>query len=276
MTTATSPDFTDTAFSRLTRGVLDLCTTDRWMEWLAMVNRFRTYSARNVLLIASQRPTATKVASYSTWKRLGRQVRRGEKALYIVAPLRPTQEDGEDTVPFGFRYVPVFDISQTEGDPLPAPCDVLAAPIGTDILEDACRIAAALGFTVTFQELGSETHGVCRPAAKSIEINARDTGTQQLKSLIHEISHAMLHASCPDRMRAEIEAESVAFIVMNHLGIDSSAYSFGYVATWGRGGDSALDVLRKSATTIRTAALFLCDQLDRGASQRSTRGATCA
>ena len=86
----------------------------------------------------------------------------------------------------------------------------------------------------------------------------------------------MLHASCPDRTRAEIEAESIAYIVMNHLGIDSSQYSFGYVATWGKGGNSALEVLRKSATTIRTTALFLCGQFDRGASLRIGRSATCA
>lgn len=276
MTALVTPDPTAHAFSRLTAGVLDLCSTDRWMEWLSLVDRFRSYSARNILLIATQRPDATRVASYSTWKRLGRQVRKGEKALYIVAPLRPAEKDEEDTVPFGFRYVPVFDISQTEGDPLANPCEVLATPIDAEILEDACRIASALGYNVTFHELGNDTHGICKPASKSIEINARDPEGQQLKSLLHEISHAMLHASCPDRIRAEIEAESVAFIVMNHLGIDSSSYSFGYVASWGKGGDSALDVLRQSATTIRTTALFLCDQLDRGASLRSARNVTCA
>jgi DNA primase len=173
------------------------------------------------------------VAGFNRWKSLGRFVKKGEKGIAIFAPLQQIR---------GFRVVHVFDISQTEGDDLP---DLEAvrpklldgsAPEG--IWEALAAHAGAIGYEVIRHQRGSE-NGYCDFLNKEIAVRPDVSGAQAVKTLIHELGHALLHAEGPVSSRevAEVEVESVAFIVCDALGLDSGDYSFPYVTRWAEGSD---------------------------------------
>jgi len=262
---------------QLRQGVATLTSTDQWTRWLRVQRRFHHYSWGNSLLILMQCPDATRVAGYHTWKSVGRQVRKGEHGIAILAPmvrrLRVDDEDGTDRVlvghPTAFRLARVFDIAQTDGEALP---EVVSRLIGDDAgsrFAGLVNVAATLGYSVEISDLPGERNGDCTFEMKRIRVREGLEPAQSVKTLAHELAHALLHceADCigPTRSVAELEAESVAFVVCDDLGLDSSAYSFGYIATWAGSGEDADKAICASAQRINKAAQTILEELDRGA-----------
>lgn len=251
-----SGDTYQKTMDKLEEGVRELVDSDRWRDFLRAQSTFRQYSYRNVLLIIKQCPQAVSVAGFHTWKRLGRSVRKGEHAIWILAPSqrRMIADSGESLEVIRFVSVPVFDVSQTEGRDLPMICERLDAGDDSHVFERLGVAAESLGFEVKCCELELEVNGECSFIERVIRIECRNSPAQQVKSIAHELAHAILHEGTTDRARAELEAESAAFIVCDHLGIDSSDYSFGYVASWV--GDSSLTraALQDSCSEISRAA----------------------
>jgi len=244
--------------TRLAEGIARLTTSDEWRRYLEFQGRFHSYSFNNVLLIAAQCPEATQVAGYRAWRRLGRFVRSGERAIWILAPLvyrRPGDaEDDAERVVRGFKFVPVFDVSQTEGEELPSVCSRLVGDDPAGHFARLTAVAQRLGFSVEEHAFAGNVNGDCSHDEHRIRIEARNTPVQRVKTLAHELAHALLHAGFEDRSLAELEAESTAYVVCRQLGIDSGEYSFGYVATWAGGGEPAVVAVRASCGRIQKAA----------------------
>lgn len=250
--------------AQLHEGVAALATSEDWQRWLAVAAKFRRYSVHNTFLILLQKPDATRVAGYKTWQKLGRQVRKGEQGIAILAPVTRTMVD-EDTGEavrrvVAFRGATVFDVSQTDGEPLPEVPEVAEQIDGDepDGLWDAlARQAADAGFAVTLagsDRVGhAEAKGVCRHDTHEIVVRSDLAAGMQCKTLVHELAHALLHGpeAGTGRARAEVEAESVAYIVCEAVGLSSHAYSFGYVTGWS-GGDP--DVVQATAQRVMHTA----------------------
>lgn len=250
---------------QLTEGIERLTSSDRWQDWLNMQSRFHHYSFGNTLLILAQRPDATRVAGFNAWRQLNRFVRKGEKGIWILAPMvyktdavEEAGADGDTRVIRGFKPVPVFDLSQTDGEELPDVAVRLTGDQSGDTYEHLVAIARDLGFDVEFAELDGEANGYCNHLTRQIRVEARNDRRQQVKTLVHELGHAILHEpgeGRPDsRPVMELEAESVAYVVCQHLGIETADYSFGYVASWAGGGDKARDAIKASGSRIQRAA----------------------
>ena len=281
---------------RLEQGIQDLFDSDRFKEYLQVMSKFHNYSFNNTLLIAMQKPDATLVAGYNSWKNMfGRQVSRGAKGIKVLAPSpykvrkevdkidpatqkpvigkdgKPVKEEMEMTVP-AFKVVSVFDVSQTEGKELPS--------IGVDELTgDVEQYADFFKATeqaspapVGFEKIESGAKGYYSQTEKRIAINEGMSELQNLKTLIHEIAHAKLHdidlnapaeeqADRPDRRTREVQAESIAYAVCQHYGLDTSDYSFSYVAQWSSGRELA--ELKASLETIRSTASELIKEIDK-------------
>ena len=281
---------------RLEQGIQDLFESDRFKEYLQVMSKFHNYSFNNTLLIAMQKPDATLIAGYNSWRNLfGRQVSRGAKGIKVIAPSpykvkkevdkidpktqkpvtdkngKPVKEETEVTVP-AFKVVSVFDVSQTEGKELPT--------IGVDELTgDVAQYADFFKATeqaspapVGFEKIESGAKGYYSQTEKRIAINEGMSELQNLKTLIHEIAHAKLHdidlnapakeqADRPDRRTREVQAESIAYAVCQHYGLDTSDYSFSYVATWSSGRE--LSELKASLETIRSTASELIKDIDK-------------
>lgn len=246
---------------KLMNGISALCRSDAWSEYLRYQSRFRNYSFSNVLLVAAQYPGATQVAGYKAWEKLGRRVNRGEKAIFIRAPILrkrtalddATSERSEVSLG-GFRYVAVFDVSQTEGDDIASVCENLAAFGPTGAYDQLLAVARSLGYEVEQSELPGRTNGDCSFERRRIRVDSGNSPAQQVKTLAHEIAHAILHEGARDRRLAELEAESIAYIVCQSLGVDSGRYSFGYVTIWSGGGDEAIDQIKLSCDRIQKTA----------------------
>jgi len=247
---------------RLTEGITQLTSSDRWQEWLNMQSRFHHYSFNNTLLIMAQRPDATRVAGYNAWRKLDRFVRKGEKGIWILAPMVYKTDSADDTaedttarVIRGFKPVPVFDLSQTEGQDLPEICTRLDGDDDANIFLRLRTVAAGLGFSVEdTDELLPGVNGDCSHQLHRIRVRTSNSPIQRVKTLAHELGHALLHEQHDNRPLAELEAESVAFVVCTSSGIDSDDYSFGYVATWVGGDDDARSAIKGSGTRIQRAA----------------------
>jgi hypothetical protein len=235
------------AHEKLQQAVAEIASGDDWKRMLQVVSKFHRYSFNNHLMIFLQRPDATVVAGFNRWKSLGRFVKKGEKGIAIFAPCKyktkiETDAGEEKSVQQirGFRVVHVFDISQTEGDDLPDLDAVRpklldgSAPDGIwDALADH---ASSIGYELIRHQRGSE-NGYCDFLKKQIAVRPDVSPAQAVKTLIHELGHALLHGEGPVASRevAEVEVESVAFIVCDALGLDSGKYSFPYVTRWSEG-----------------------------------------
>jgi len=247
---------------QLTEGIADLTSSENWQHYLDFQSRFHRYSFGNVLLIAAQCHEATRVAGFNAWRKMNRFVRKGEKAIWILAPMVHKNADAEagesDRVIRGFKPVPVFDVAQTDGQELPEVCIRLTGDQPGDVYSQLRSVAHGLGFTVEEDFLGGGTNGDCCHTDKRIRIEARNDERQQVKTLAHELAHAILHEpgeGRPDsRPLLELEAESVAYVVCQNLGIETSDYSFGYVATWAGGNDEAQKAIRASGSRIQRTA----------------------
>lgn len=247
---------------KLTAGISSLTTSDEWKHYLDFQSRFHHYSFGNVLLIAAQRREATRVAGFNTWRKMNRFVRKGEKAIFIVAPMvyknTDAQDGQDDRVLRGFKFVPVFDVAQTDGEDLPSVSSQLDGDDPSGIFARLVRVAQSVGFGVEVTELPGTTNGDCSHLNHRIRIEVANSPAQQVKTLAHEISHAILHSEYEDRALAELEAESTAYVVCQSLGLDTGDYSFGYVATWSGGSDEAIARIKASCERIqRTAATLL-------------------
>lgn len=233
----------EAAHARLASSVKTLSTSDGWTEYLAHVARFHQYSARNVWMIMSQREDASQVAGFKAWQSMGRQVRKGSKGIAILAPcvFKREDENGDShKVLGGFRVTYVFDVSDTDGEPLP---ENPAKPILLDgeapagMFNYLTSEIESRGFRV---ELGESPehgeNGYTQHAAKLVRIvTGGRSSAAMVKTLAHELAHVILHADeslRTDRGIMEIEAESVAYLVCDAWGLASDDYSFGYVTTW--------------------------------------------
>jgi hypothetical protein len=239
-----------------------LMSSEGWLAWARTRSAFHSYSWGNCALIAMQRPDATRVAGYRTWQKLGRQVRKGERGIRILAPMPWTraevdEETGEERERRGtaFRAVSVFDISQTDGDPLPAPPD--PQPVTGDshagLIPWLVAHAQALGYSVAFDSTGGPAHGYCDPAGRRIVVSDALPANGRVKTLIHELAHAHgVNYTTHTRGAAEVIVETVAYIVAGAVGLDTSGYSVPYVAGWGADGD--LKAVRECAETVDAIA----------------------
>ena len=255
----------------LTEGIATLTSSENWRRHLDCQRRFHSYSFGNVILIHRQAPDATRVAGFNTWLKLNRHVRRGERGIAILAPCiyKSDQEDDDQgearRVVRGFKVAHVFDVEQTEGEDLPEVCRRLQGEAPADAFDRLAQVAHELGYSVERQELGS-TNGDCNFALRRIRVSSEVSDLQAVKTLAHELAHAVLHEDAVlDRASAELEAESVAYVLTAELGLDSSEYTFGYVATWAGGGDEAIAGIRAAGERIQGAARQLLTALEGGA-----------
>ena len=280
---------------RLEQGITELFESERYREYLRVMSKFHNYSINNTLLIAMQKPDASLVAGFSAWKNnFGRNVMKGQKGIKIIAPSpykvkqemkkidphtqqpiigkdgKPVTEEKEITIP-AYKVVSVFDVSQTEGKELP---DIAVDKL-TGEVERYRDFFAALEKTspvpIGFEQIPGSSHGYYHLEDKRIAIQEGMSELQTLKTAIHEIAHAKLHdidLNAPeneqqprvDRRTREVEAESVAYTVCQHYGLDTSDYSFGYVAGWSSGRE--LSELKSSLETIRSAAAEIINSID--------------
>jgi antirestriction protein ArdC len=254
-------DRKDEIIGRLTAGIEQLTSSERWQEWLAVQSRFHHYSFRNTLLIQLQCPEATRVAGFRAWQQLDRQVRKGEKAIWILAPVTRKRDDddaddddGNKRILVAFKPACVFDVSQTDGEPLPEVCSRLDGTAPDGVYDNLIAVAHSIGYSVEEDYLPGATNGDCNFAERHIRVEVTNAPAQQVKTLAHELAHAMLHENAQDRALAELEAESVAFVVCAALGVESDDYSFGYVTRWAGGSETAVAAIKESASRIQQTA----------------------
>ena len=280
---------------RLEQGIAELFDSERYREYLKVMSKFHNYSFRNTVLIAMQKPDASLVAGFSAWKNnFERNVMKGQKGIKIIAPSpykikqemqkidphtqkpvigkdgKPVTEEKEVTIP-AYKVVSVFDVSQTEGKELP---DIAVDELTGDV-DRYKDFFAALEKTspvpIAFENIEGGSHGYYHLEDKRIAINEGMSELQTLKTAIHEIAHAKLHdidlnapledlENRPDRRTREVQAESIAYTVCQHYGLDTSDYSFGYVAGWSAGRDLA--ELKSSLETIRSTAAEIINSID--------------
>ncbi|MBQ8995709.1 MAG: hypothetical protein IJ091_07825 [Oscillospiraceae bacterium] len=270
----------DEIMKALEDGVKDFMETDTYKAYLRAVGKFHNYSMNNVMLITMQRPDATLVAGYNTWKKsFNRNVKRGEKGLKIIAPMPVSVEKEEDrvdqygntykekvtvTVP-RFRAVTVFDVSQTDGDPLP---DISPSELKDEVSNYGVFLKAvekASDVPINYIDIEGTAKGYFNVANNEISVAKGMSESQTLKTLIHEIAHSVLHNKNNggvfiDTKTKEVQAESVAFSVCSHFGIDTSEYTFPYVTAWA--GDKDLKTLRNSMDTIKDTASLLIHRIE--------------
>jgi len=277
---------------KLEKGLKELFESEKYKTYLSTMSKFHNYSFNNTLLIAMQKPEATLVAGYKAWqKNFERHVNKGEKAIRILAPApykikeerdkldpvtgemmfdengMPQKEQVEVTMP-AFRAVSVFDVSQTDGKPIPEleAQELLSTVEGYEDFVQALMNVATV--PIGFEDIPGDSKGYFHTEEKRIAVQENMSESQTLKTMVHEVAHSMLHnkeinrddlmeAPAKDRNTKEVEAESVAYTVCQHFGIDTSDYSFGYIAGWSSGKDmkelkSSLDTIRKTASELIT------------------------
>lgn len=239
--------------SQLAERVGSLDSLEAWRAWLRFANSFHRYSFNNTVLIWSQKPEATMVAGYRAWQAKGRQVRRGEQSIKVFGPVttrEPKLDDrgrpvrGADGKPVqevrivGVKPVSVFDVSQTDGDPLPEPpqATLLTGQAPPGLWDALQAFVEAQGYTVSRGDCGN-ANGVTMFDSRQVRVRADIDDAAAVKTLAHEAGHVLLHA--PDQRQPfacrgviEVEAESVAFMVTASHGLDASQYTFNYVAGW--------------------------------------------
>lgn len=261
---------------QLKEGVQDVFSSGKYAEYLNTLSRFHRYSFRNSMLIYLQNPDATRVAGFNAWKTLGRSINKGEKGLQILAPspykitIDATHDENGNLLPepvkkqvqrMAFKVTYVFDVSQTSGKELPELAHWLTGDVG-----EYERMMAALQkispYPISFQPIEGSANGYCSHRRQCIVIREGVSQEQAIKTTVHEIAHALLHKPDIERdsQAFEVQAESVAYIVCQHFGIDSSQYSFGYVAGWS--GSVQLEVLEQSLTVIQNGAAQIIESTE--------------
>jgi len=240
--------------AQLTAGVRAMMNSDKFKEMLRTASKFHTYSLNNQILIWSQMPDATRVAGYQTWKKkFKRQVLKGAKSIYIMAP-RPwakTNDDGDQEEGIWFKAVRVFDVSQTDGEPLPdwAPTELE----GEDKDGLLARVEALIsGEGLRLEDCKGSAYGWYDRQGKRIGIRQSLSPLHRTKTLVHELAHHF-QEDVESNAHTESVAESAAYCVMSHFGQDTNEYSFAYVATWAADEKvfmACLDRITKASRTI--------------------------
>lgn len=286
----------DEMIQRIDEGVKAVFESEHYKEYLKFASKFTDYSARNTMLINMQKPDATLVAAFGKWKQLGRHINKGETGIAIFAPTpyktneyietqKPAydeygnqlyNEDGTEKMEtietpltgMAFKTVYVFDVSQTDGKELPEPVSELTGDV------DAARkdaifsaIKKVTGIDVEFQDIKGGSKGYYSPASDKIVIKTGMSDAQTLKTVFHEAAHKLLHdpkseivtAKSP-RNEKEVQAESVAFMVAEKFGIDTSEYSFPYIASWSEG--KQLEQLKNALQEIQSAAKQISNAIE--------------
>jgi len=278
---------------KLEAGIKGVFESEQYKTYLNTFSKFHNYSLNNCLLIAMQKPDASHVGGFNFWRdEMKRPVMKGEKGIKIIAPSpfkakklvdavdaggKPVFKDGkrvkeeqEITVP-AFKVTTVFDVSQTDGEPLPQ----LGVSELTGSVDKYKEFFAAIEKSspvpISIEPITGGAKGYYHQTEKRIAINEGMSELQNLKTAIHEMAHSRLHAidtekplkgqNIPDRHTREVEAESIAYTVCQHYGLDTSDYSFAYVATWS--GDKELDTLKSSLETIRKEAAAIITEVDK-------------
>ena len=295
---------------KLEQGLQDLFNSDSYRNYLTTMSKFHNYSFNNTLLIAMQKPDATLVAGYKAWqKNFERHVNKGEKAIRILAPApykikeerdkidpvtqellldkdgNPQKEEVEITIP-AFRAVSVFDLSQTDGKPIP---ELASKELLSDVegYQDLIRAVEAISpVPIELEEIAGDSKGYYDREAKRIAVQENMSESQTLKTMIHEVAHSKLHSKeveqdeqmKKDRNTKEVEAESIAYTVCQHFGVDTSDYSFGYIAGWSSGRDTkelraSMDTIRRTASELITGIEEQLQELQRNreVSQEQTK-----
>ncbi|MDE7018847.1 MAG: ssDNA-binding domain-containing protein [Lachnospiraceae bacterium] len=276
-------DITD----RLEAGIKNFFESARFKEYLNVMSKFHNYSLNNTMLIAMQKPDATFVAGYASWKsNFGRNVKKGEKGIRIIAPSpykikkemekidpqtqkpaigkdgKIVTEEREIVIP-AFKMVSVFDVSQTEGKEMPVITPhILTGDVGNykqffSVLE---KVSPA---PISFEKIPGSAHGYYDLTDKRIAIDEGMSELQTLKTTIHEIAHAKLHAACEPgigKRTMEVEAESIAYIVCQHFNLDTSDYSFSYIGLWSS--DKGLPELKNSLETIQNTSSGIIQSIE--------------
>ncbi len=268
----------DAAHRQLVDAVASVASSDGWLRYLAAMHRFHDYSATNVMMILFQRPDAQRVAGYRTWQALGCQVVKGAQGIAIWAPCarRVEREDettGESVTArtlSGFRLVHVFDVADTEGEPLPehpAQATLLTGEAPDGMWTHLASLIDSAGFHLELVDdiAGkSGANGVTDFLTRTVQVAASGrSNASQVRTLCHELAHVKLHgASLTSRSRElnEVEAESVAYLVCHSFGLDAMDYSLGYVASWS--GADAEVVLATARTVQHCAAEILAGRGD--------------
>lgn len=280
--------------AKLEQGVKDVFNSENYKNYLSVMSKFHRYSFNNSLLIALQKPDATLVAGYKAWQEHKRQVKKGEKGIRILAPQTYTvrverdvtkkDENGNFIFENGkpvtekqlveekrIRFVPVsvFDVSQTYGEPLPSLKKVEELD---GVVPEREAIFNALKnvsqIPIEFCPIPGGTKGYYSPTEQKIYINTGMSDMQTIKTGIHEVAHKILHdpekdvlSAAESRNKKEVQAESVAYVVSNHFGLDTSDYSFGYIASWSNGKE--LNELKTSLNEIQKAAALIIDEIEK-------------
>ena len=271
----------DEIMEKLQQGVQEMFQSDRYKEYLRFITRLPQYSFNNSVLIASQRPDATLVSGYKAWTNYGRHVKKGEKGIKIIAPMPKKTENlvekkdpvtgkvlldsngkpvMENVVIPQYRVVTVFDVSQTEGKELPS-LDVQplkgAVPRFDDLMEAIRRICPV---PISIEPMEMEANGYYHHLEKRVVIREGMSEAQTVKTALHETAHAMLHDRDMLRQQGisktsherEVEAESIAYMVCQNFGLDTSSYTFGYVTSWVS--DQSMEELRSAVDLIKSTA----------------------
>lgn len=265
----------------LEQGIKNVFTSDKYMEYLKTMSKFHNYSINNVLWVQMQNPNASVIAGLKTWNELGRKVNKGEKALRVLAPMKHTKlieiekVDANTKKPIkekqkvewiSYKAVPVFDISQTNGKELPSLISELQGNIKHfDHMKNALTKVAKI--PIEFEDI-KDSKGYYHLTENRIAIKKGMSDMQTIKTMIHEIAHSRLHnikeeksiSSIMNRNAKETEAESVAFVVSNHFDIDTSDYSFGYIASWSK--DYELTDLKASLSRIQKESSSLITEIE--------------
>ena len=286
----------DEMIQRIDEGVKAVFESERYKEYLKFASKFTDYSARNTMLINMQRPDATLVAAFGKWKELGRHINKGETGIAIFAPApyktnqyietqRPAfdelgnqlyNEDGTEKMEtietpltgMAFKTVYVFDVSQTDGKELPEPVSELTGDVDTARKEAVfAAIRKTTGIDVEFQDIKGGSKGYYSPAEDKIVIKTGMSDAQTLKTVFHEAAHKLLHDPKSEivtvkspRNEKEVQAESVAFMVAEKFGIDTSEYSFPYIASWSEG--KQLEQLKNALQEIQSAAKQISNAIE--------------
>ncbi len=270
---------------KLMSGVKEIYESGKWAEYIAVMSRFPHYSINNCILIASQCPEASYVCGYKKWNDFNRNVVKGESGIMIFAPIKGKvqveepiydannhpvlNEDGTQAKEKvereykSFRPCYVFDVSQTEGDPLPTLANQL-----NDGVEDFEKLKDALmavsPVPISFEDIPGSANGYYAPKSEKIVVQSDMSQLQTIKTMIHEIAHATLgHGGEDDKWdkeSKEVQAESTAFWVAGMLGLDTSDYSFGYIAGWSK--DREITELKENLDLIKRTADGLVSKVD--------------
>ncbi len=267
----------DQIMDKIDEGVKKVYQSENYQNYLKSMAKFHQYSLNNCLLIWMQKPDATMVQGYNAWKtKFNRTVKRGEKGIRIIIPIRrkqmyPVIIDNElvidkEPVITGYKSASVFDISQTAGDDLPFYMhDILPGMVKDyDMFQEALLLVSPV--PVVFEDIPSGAHGYYQPKEEQIVIQKDMSEVQTIKTMLHEIAHSLLHGpdkpqSQADASKREIQAESAAYAICSYYGIDTSEYSFPYIAGWQK--EMNEEELKASLLAIRNTCVYIINTIDR-------------